>query len=61
MFHFSHIPYKKLKNKRQTVDVEFLIKKKITSLIAACSFLIYVRSLFAGTYYIIQSRYPKMQ
>ena len=40
MFHFSHIQETK---KRQAA--EFLIKKKISSLIAACSFL-YVRFLY---------------
>ena len=45
---FIFLIYKKLE-KRQAV--EFLIKKKISSLIAArCSFL-YVRFLFAGTYW----------
>ena len=49
MFHFSHIYiyiYKKLEKR---LTVEFLIKKKISSLIAACSFL-YVRFFFVGTY-----------
>ena len=45
---FIFLIYKKLE-KRQAV--EFLIKKKISSLITACSFL-YVRFLFAETYCI---------
>ena len=45
---FIFLIYKKLE-KRQAV--QFLIKKKISSLITACSFL-YVCFLFVGTYCI---------
>ena len=48
---FIFLIYKKLE-KRQAV--QFLIKKKISSLITACSFL-YVCFLFAGTYCIGES------
>ena len=48
---FIFLIYKKLEKRQAT---EFLIIKKISSLIAACSFL-YVRFLFAGTYASMRS------
>ena len=45
---FIFLVYKKLEKRKA---VEFLFKKKISSLIAACSFLC-VRFLFAGPYCI---------